>query len=338
MPKLYTERPGKVLEAGERFRHVMALVLNPYEGSTEGLIRCITSRVGDVAEKTFIDRSELYTVTRSGDTFLIQNKLHVAGEEAFIKQLEGSEWECIGLEDPDLWFDKETNRLHLYFTIAMRNVHHGGVSVGLGHASGESLNSLNMRTPVLLPTALGGRGAGAKEVVIMPKNSEGVRLNLVESWDPGPKYLNYSVVRVAVAEEMHGPWEYGDIVFHPGEHRLSWVKAHASPGPLLPRTFIDLGEGRLVGFMNGRAKDVTFMGITRYGTFSVGLCIYNYERGLMEWVSPDPFIQDSEARTITFASYFEERDSGKGILYAHVDDSFVRAYEINAEDIKKILP
>ena len=52
----------------------------------------------------------------------------------------------------------------------------------------------------------------------------------------------------------------------------------------------------------------------------------------------EPFIQDSEAKTITFASQFVERGKGSGILYAHVDDSFVRAYTLNANEIKALLP
>ncbi len=72
--------------------------------------------------------------------------------------------------------------------------------------------------------------------------------------------------------------------------------------------------------------------------FSVGLFIYDYENGKIDWVSPEPFIQDSEAVSITFASQFVEIGPGKGILYAHVDDSFVRAYTLKAELLKSLLP
>ena len=71
--------------------------------------------------------------------------------------------------------------------------------------------------------------------------------------------------------------------------------------------------------------------------FSVGLFIYDYENGKIDWVSPQPFIQDSEAKTITFASQFVETKKSEGILYAHVDDSFVRAYTLDAEAIKSLL-
>ena len=74
----------------------------------------------------------------------------------------------------------------------------------------------------------------------------------------------------------------------------------------------------------------------------MGLFLYNYENGKIDWVSPEPFIQDSEAKTITFASQVVETGEGggegEGILYAHVDDSFVRAYTLRAEDIKSLLP
>ena len=93
--------------------------------------------------------------------------------------------------------------------------------------------------------------------------------------------------------------------------------------------------------MNGCVANKKVRGKTKYGTFSVGLFIYDYERGKIDWVSPKPFIQDSQAgkiRAITFASQFVETKKGEGILYAHVDDSFVRAYKLNAKSIESLLP
>jgi len=90
--------------------------------------------------------------------------------------------------------------------------------------------------------------------------------------------------------------------------------------------------------INGREANQKIGTETKYGIFSVGLFIYDYENGRIDWVSPEPFIRDSEARTITFASQFVETGKGEGILYAHVDDSFVRAYTLKAEILKSILP
>ena len=71
--------------------------------------------------------------------------------------------------------------------------------------------------------------------------------------------------------------------------------------------------------------------------FCGGILIYDHEQGKIDWVSPEPLIIDSEAKTITFASQFVETEKGKGILYAHVDDSFVRAYTITADLLKPLL-
>ena len=47
---------------------------------------------------------------------------------------------------------------------------------------------------------------------------------------------------------------------------------------------------------------------------------------------------DTESVTITFASQFIETAPGEGILYAHVDDSFVRAYTLRAAGLEKLIP
>ena len=119
---------------------------------------------------------------------------------------------------------------------------------------------------------------------------------------------------------------------------MPWIAGHVSPGPLLSRSFIDVGPNRLLGIMNGREANKKAGKEIKYGTFSVGLFIYDYEQGKIDWVSPEPLIRDTEAKTITFASQFVETKQGEGILYAHVDDSFVRAYTIYAGAIKKLIP
>ena len=98
-------------------------------------------------------------------------------------------------------------------------------------------------------------------------------------------------------------------------------------------------QGKLLGVINGReANQKIENGSIKYGMFSIGLFIYDYENGKIDWVSPEPFIQDSEATTITFASQFVETKQGEGILYAHIDDSFIRAYTLKAEQIRRLLP
>jgi len=168
-------------------------------------------------------------------------------------------------------------------------------------------------------------------------NSRGFRYNLCES-SKKEKDFTYSTVRVAIAHDMNGPWKFGETVFHPKKEGIPWIGGHASPGPLLPKSFIDLGPNKLLGIMNGRAASNKEGDKVHYGTFAVGLFIYDYELGKIDWVSPQPLIQDTEAVTITFASQFIETTPGEGILYAHVDDSFVRAYTIRAAGLKELLP
>lgn len=334
--KAYFEHPGKAVE-DKRFSHMMAITLNPNSGYKEGIIRCITNREGDVEIKGYVDRSELYTV--SGDSlehFAVGERLQIKNEKEILEELTPEGWECIGLEDPDIWIDGKTGLTHVYFTIPIKPPNSiEKIRIHLGHAVGKDLRSLEMTAPVLLDDNV--LGASAKEVSIAPVNSKGVRYNLIESRDRKPE-ATYSVVKVAIAENMGKQWKYGDTVFHPAEHKISWIGGHASPGPLFSKEFIDVGKNKLFGVMNGREANQKVGSKIKYGTFSVGLFIYDYENGKIDWVSPEPFIQDSEAKTITFASQFVETNPGEGILYAHVDDSFVRAYTLYAEGMRALLP
>jgi hypothetical protein len=349
----FVQHEGKVIESDERFTLMMALTLNPARHNAEGVIRCITSRSGEIGVRGNTDRSVLYKVR--GDTlerFTIGDPLVIKGTEKLLTDLGGNMWDFIGFEDPDIWIDESNGRMHLYFTIALvsKDKRKAHSLISLGHAEGESLDSLAMTTPAITANQTDYTHS-AKEVSIAPVNQSGVRLNLVESRDrrqsslhetsaEGDHTVHFSTVRVAIAEDMGKPWRLGDTVFHPADHDIPWIAEHASPGPLLPRSFLDIGEGRLLGIMNGREAS-TFGGYgkpTLYRKFSIGLFIYDYEHGKVEWVSPEPLIRDTEAKTITFASHFVETKPGEGILYAHVDDSFVRAYTLYAEGIRTLLP
>ncbi|OGI75441.1 hypothetical protein A3C67_01015 [Candidatus Nomurabacteria bacterium RIFCSPHIGHO2_02_FULL_42_19] len=330
MNKNYLEHKNKAVETDNNFSHVMAITLDP-RTYYQGIIRCITSREGSLGIKGYVDRSELHQITSNSlEHFTIGEKLNIKNEDEIIKELTKEGEDFIGLEDPDIWIDEATNLMHVYFTVPLKDKH---TITHLGHAVGENLDSLHMTMPVLLA----GENNRAKEVSIAPLNKKGFRYNLIESSDRRGDF-RYSTVRVAIAEDMAGPWEYGETVFHPAEHNISWIGGHASPGPLFPETFINVGEGKRLGVINGREADQKIGGEIKYGTFSVGLFIYDYELGKIDWVMPEPFIQDSEAKIITFASQFVETGSGEGILYAHVDDSFVRAYTLEADKIKSLLP
>jgi hypothetical protein len=336
MYKNYIQHQGKVIENNDYFKNVMAITLNPQTNYKDGIIRCITSRDGDIHIKGYTDRSELYKLSgNSLESFKIEEKLDIKNEKEIIKDLIPEGFDFIGLEDPDIWIDKENYLIHIYFTIPFINkdINISNI-VHLGHAIGKDLNSLEMTSPVLMDNG----SMRAKEVSIAPLNKKGFRYNLIESKDRSDG-ISYSIIKIAIAEDMGKSWKYGETVFHPKDHNISWIAGHASPGPLFSKNFIDIGEGKLLGVINGReANQKKADGKTKYGMFSVGLFIYDYENGKIDWVSSEPFIQDTEATTITFASQFVETEKGKGILYAHIDDSFVRAYTLEAEKIKSLLP
>ena len=332
----YTQDIGKAIEHGHRFSHVMAIALDPTAQFKRGVIRCITSREGAVHIGGYVDRSVLHHVTEtSSGHFAIKGRLKIRGEETVIKKFGGGAWECIGFEDPDLFWDKKTQLLHLYFTLPMRNKKTGITRVHLGHAAGKSISSLVITEPVLQSDPKGKNSA--KEVSVAPENSANIRYNLIESNDKRGRAW-YSTVRVAIARDINTEWKFGHVAFHPDDHEISWAGEHASPGPLLPKTFIDLGPGKMLGIMNGREASKKVGTKTHYGSFTIGLFIYDYEHGKIDWVSPESLIKDTEAKTITFASQFVETVPGKGTLYAHVDDSFVRAYTLDARGIRPLLP
>ncbi len=340
--KLYLQHEGKVLEAGHRFEHVMAITLDPRTENKKGIARCIVSRTGEYGYTGQIDRSALFKI--KGETlerFEITEELKIKNSEAIINKLKEEGGDFIGLEDPDIWIDEKNNLMHVYFTMPVKTAKKDKEgndiwNVNLGHAIGKDLDSLEMTEPILL----GRHGRRAKEVSIAPLNSKGFRYNLIESSNKEGEWI-YSTVQVAIAYDMGKPWEFGEIAFHPANHKIPWIGGHASPGPLLPKSFIDLGENKMLGIMNGCEENKRVGGKIKHGTFSIGLFIYDYEYGKIDRVSPESLIHDtetSEKRAITFGSHFVETKIGEGILYAHVDDSFVRAYTLNRKKIESILP
>jgi hypothetical protein len=313
----------------------MALALDQKNNYQQGIVRCITDRIGDVRVKGYVDRSELYRVDgNSLEYFKIGKKLQMKNESKILNRLVAKDEDFIGFEDPDIWHDEKLNQMHVYFTVPIiPKDKTKKIKIHLGHAVGENLDSLEMTMPVLN----GFADKSAKELAIAPVNKKGFRFNLIESRDRS-NGTTYSVVMTAIAKDMNGPWQYGKIVCHPGMLNIPWIGGHASPGPLFSQNFINVGEGKVIGLMNGREADKVVGETTTYGMFSIGLFLYDYENGIIDWISPEPFIRDDEAQTITFASQFIETGRGEGILYAHVDDSFVRAYTLKANLIKRLLP
>ena len=326
-----------VLETDGRCEHIMALHFDPRGDHERGIARCIVSRAGNVERPGFVDRSRIHTVdVRSPYDAELEPELDIAGSRAVVEErTEFDRCNFLGFEDPNLWRERESGVLHLYCTVPFLDRNGGDISVYLGHAEGPELDSLRMTAPVLEPEPEVHQGA--KEVAIAPPAGEGVRYNLVESNDVVDGTW-YSVLRTAVATDLSGPWEYGEVALHPRDYECDWFAGHASPGPLLPREFVDVGESRRVGLLNGREADRHEDGLPAFGPFTVGLSVYDFERGTVEWVSPDPVIDDPEAETITFASAYRLLGPDTGLIYAHIDDSFVRAYRVDTDALRSYLP
>ncbi|GAB3682843.1 hypothetical protein GCM10028857_09400 [Salinarchaeum chitinilyticum] len=327
-----------VLRPGSDCTHIMALHLDPRESNDLGVLRCIDSRSGRVHIPGFVDRSLLRIVEmESQQTATLEGQLQIEGSRDVVSGLdEFEETEFLGYEDPILHrFPEAEARLHLYCTIPFYDPDADGAILYLGHASGPDLYSLEMEEPVLAHEP--GVHHGAKEPAIAPVASDGCRYNLVESTDT-LEDTTYSVLRSAIARGPSGPWEYGDLVFHPARDGHEWCAGHASPGPFLPSTFVDVGDGLRIGLLNGRETDQWHGDTLGFGAFTIGLMCYDYENATVEWISAEPLIKDPDAHTITFASEFRQIGPKTGLLYAHVDDSFIRVYRVDATALASRLP
>ena len=108
-------------------------------------------------------------------------------------------------------------------------------------------------------------------------------------------------------------------------------------GHFFLKNLLILEKNKIVGILNGRVANSKEGDKIIYKEFSVGLMIYDYEKGKVDWISKKPLIMDTDAKIITFASQFIQIKSNEGILYAHVDDSFVRAYTLYSDELKKVL-
>ncbi len=311
----------------ENQEHIMALAVDKSNIDEEfnGLARVIVKREGDVNVAGYIDRSQLYHVkSEDGLKWEQVKKLEIKGIDEIIAKYKTEDSDFIGLEDPDIL--NENGKKHVYFT--MPYIGHG---LYLGHAEGRTLEDLTATDPVLKPRFDFGI-SGFKEVAVSPFVYNGQRINLTEAG-----YGDNSVITSVRATDMGKAWEYTEIVLHPKNVGYDWCAEHLSPCTFLPNEFIDLGDS-LVGIVNGREKSIVEGEKTIYRKFRPGLILFDYKTGKIPWISSEPLFEDPDATTITFASDFLMKNKDEGILYAHVDDSFVRAYRIDGKALKEFLP
>ena len=178
---------------------------------------------------------------------------------------------------------------------------------------------------------------GFKEVAFSEKTAGGYYSNLVEGLEKGELFSG-SVVACIRANRFGKDWNLEKISFHPNKVSLRWCGGHASPCRILSKEIINPTNGLRVLFINGREKSKIISGKKVYGKFRPGLALYNPETGEIPWVDSKYLIEDPDAITITFASEIFALDKEHLLVYAHVNDSFVRAYRVELDAIKKRLP
>jgi len=314
-------------------KRVMALSVDKKsKNPIRGLIREITKSKGNPDVPGFIDESKLIIVeSENGLKWKKVKDLEIKRISEIIIKLSGNDKYFIGLEDPDIWTDEKRVK-HVYFTIAFKFKDKIGYEVYLGHAQGNDLENLNATEPVLGP--IGKNITGFKEVCISPIEKK-YRINLTEMGIINKEEI--SAIAAVKSEDMSKPWEYLKIALDPRKMKYGWCKGHASPCTFLPADFLKTPKNLLVGIINGREKSKKINGKKVYRKFRPGLILFNPKTGEIPWVSPEPLFEDPDARTITFASDFILTENNKGILYAHINDSFIRAYEINLKELKKYI-
>lgn len=298
------------------------------DGFYYGIARTITQRKGSQDVPGFVDHSKLIVV-RSKNLLDWEDysDLQIHKIQEGIKSIPQQDKEFIGLEDPDIIRDKDL--LHVYFTIAFKLKQSEGYHVCLGHAQGLGLEDLTATKPLLSPILEKGFW-GFKESTIY-KNfllNETLTDNKVDT----------SLVSLSKIKDLSKPFEFQKILLDPREINYSWCAGHLSPCTILPERFIKY-KNMLVGIVNGREKTKTIRNNRVYGKFRPGLILFNPKTGEIPWIDDEPLLEDPKATTITFASDFIQnpKEKNKGLLYCHVNDSFIRAYEINAKELKKYL-
>lgn len=286
-----------------------------------GLAREITKSLGNVDKPGFVDESKLIIV-RSGDLLKWEkvSDLKIGGMEKIIDEVSDEEGYFIGLEDPDIWID-EKNMKHIYFTIAFKYKEQKGYKLYLGHAQGKELTNLTATKPVI---------KNNKEIAISPVKNGDYRYVLAESWE-GKAEEGMGLLK---AKDMDKNWEFLRLALKPKEEESSWCSKYASPCKIIDSPYTNVKDN-LLGICTGHAQRQVKNGVEYRGDFLPGLFLFNPKTGEVPWIDSEYWFKDPDARVITFASDFVKTDDDKGILYCHINDGFVRAYEVDLKELGK---
>lgn len=287
-----------------------------------GLAREITKSMGDVDKPGFVDQSKLIIV-RSNDLIKWEkdSDLKIKGMEKIIDDLSKEERYFIGLEDPDIWIDEKKGLKHIYFTIAFKYKEKKGYKLYLGHAKGKALTSLSATKPVI---------ENNKEIAISPIKNKNFRYILTESWTSSSE----EGMGVLKAKDMDKDWEFVGLALGSNSGEVNWHSKYASPCKIINSSYTNIKEN-ILGICTGHSHRQIKEGIEYRGDFLPGLFLFNPKTGKVPWIDSEYWFKDPDARIITFASDFIKISDEKGILYCHINDGFVRAYEIDLKELGK---
>lgn len=302
---------------------------NPYKG----IARQVTERKGHEDNPEHIDLSKLVIVeSKNLLKWKIIGDFEIKGLSKHIKYLPNNE-RFIGLEDPDILID-EKGLKHVYFSVPLMYPDHFGWDIYIGHAIGKNLKDLTIEGYVLGPK--NEKITGFKEVMPTPNLQNGSGIYLTEIEIVEDRLL--SAIAAVKSNGFGGKWDYMHLALDPRNSKHNWCKGHVSPCRVLPKNFIDPGNNLFAMIINGRELPSLKNGRKIYGNFLPGLALYNSKTVEISWVAEKPLFKDPKSTAITFASEFIQTEKNKGILYAHPNDSFVRAYKLDARILKGMLP
>lgn len=341
----FWEKPVLGTEKQTDGKRYMALCVDPEsENPYRGIAREVVAREGSPDVPGFLDRSKLIIV-ESYDllNWEIVGDLKIRGIESIINKLMGDakyKRKFIGLEDPDILVDEKGKR-HVYFTIPFKYKIQKGLTyinesdVYVGHAEGNNLESLTATMPVL--GRVDNEIVGFKEICPLPIFDNTGRFVLTEVFVHRGNERKYSAIGVSKAKNLSGKWDYIKLVHDPEKESRKWCAGHSSPCRIFNPDILN-HKGYLVGIMNGREPTEEIDGKKYYKKFRPGLFLFDSKSSDIIWIDDEPLLEDPIATTITFASELVYLNKKEVILYAHPNDSFVRAYRLNIQKIKERLP
>ncbi len=328
-------------------RRYMALCIDPSSKNPyRGIARQVVDREGDVNVSGYVDISKLILV--ESDDLLNWREtgdLEIKGLEKILERLVDGDIKSkvfVGLEDPDIILGEEGIK-HVYFTIPFVYERNGKKTndVYVGHAFGKSLNHLTATDPVL--RGINKKIRGFKEICPVP--SEGSKRFVMSETSfykgrskiYGEKDTEYSAIGLSQADDLAGEWKFLKLIHDPEEDPKEWCAGSSSPCRIFDPDTLN-HNGFLVGIMNGRELPEIIDGKIFYKKFRPGLFLFDPKKREMNWISDEPLLEDPLATTITFASELILLNEKEALLYAHVNDSFVRVYKLNLNEVRKMLP